>query len=72
MDATRHDSSAAKEAWGTNETPEEAGERRRGQIKENMLGEDTKDTKELSVKDFPINSLHTASQVHYRSLHHHH
>jgi len=25
------DSSAAKEAWGTNETPEEANERRRGQ-----------------------------------------
>jgi len=31
MDATRHDSSAAKEAWGTNEMPEEADERRRGQ-----------------------------------------
>jgi len=61
---------AVKEAWGANEIPEEADERRRG--KENMLGEDAKDTKELSVKDFPINPLHTARQVHYRSLHHHH
>jgi len=33
--------------------------------KENMLGEDARDTKELSVKDFPINPLHTATSSTY-------
>jgi len=69
MDATHHE--------GLRRRRGELMKRQKKQMKEeggkeNMLGEDRKDTKELSVIDFPINPLHTARQVRYRSLHHHH